>query len=92
MNSQQHNEGVIVYSGPNCAYCVRAKRLLDNKQIRYKEILVNESPELRAEMERRSNRRTLPQIFINGFHVGGFDDMAELDRQGKLDPLLEDVR
>lgn len=89
---KQHSEGIIVYSGPNCAYCVRAKRLLDAKGVHYKEIMVNESQELRAEMERRSNRRTLPQIFINGFHVGGFDDMAELDRQGKLDPLLNDVR
>jgi glutaredoxin 3 len=63
--------------------------LLDRKGVAYREIKVDVSPDLRAEMEQRSRRRTIPQIFIGELHVGGFDDMAALDRAGSLDPLLE---
>jgi glutaredoxin 3 len=83
-----HSNGVVVYSGENCAYCVRARRLLEKKGVAYREIKVDRSPELRAEMESLSQRRTIPQIFIDGQHIGGFDDLAALDSAGELDPLL----
>jgi glutaredoxin 3 len=65
---------------------------LQRKGVAYHEIKVDGSPDVRAEMERRSQRRTIPQIFINGHHVGGFDDMAALDRTGELDKLLAHVK
>jgi glutaredoxin 3 len=82
-------DGIVIYSGETCYYCVRARDLLDRKGVAYREIKVDVSPDLRAEMEQRSRRRTIPQIFIGELHVGGFDDMAALDRAGSLDPLLE---
>ncbi len=88
MQQVDESLGVVMYSGANCYYCVRARDLLDRKGIAYREIKVDESPELRVEMERLSRRRTIPQIFINGVHVGGFDDIAALDRSGDLDPML----
>lgn len=85
------HSGIVMYSGDNCAYCVRARRLLEKKGVAFRELKVDQSSELRAEMERLSQRRTIPQIFIHGRHIGGFDDMAELDRAGKLDNLLTAV-
>ncbi len=82
------SDGIVMYSGDNCAYCLRARRLLEKKGVAFRELKVDQSAELRAEMERLSQRRTIPQIFIHGRHIGGFDDMAELDRAGKLDNLL----
>ena len=79
---------IIVYSGRLCTYCNAAKRLLDNKGVKYKEIMVDDDPALREEMEQRSKRNTIPQIFIGDTHVGGFDDLAELNRDGKLDGML----
>jgi glutaredoxin 3 len=78
-----------MYTTAWCPYCVRARRLLDAKGIQYTDIRVDAEPERRAEMEARANGRTsVPQIFIDDLHVGGFDDMAELDVEGRLDPLL----
>lgn len=79
---------VRVYSTLFCPYCAMAKRLLDHKGVRYEEIRVDENPALREEMMRISGRRTVPQVFVGQTHVGGFDDLAALDRAGKLDPLL----
>jgi glutaredoxin 3 len=80
---------VVVYSGSFCAACVRAKRLLDSKGVRYTEINVEESDEARTEMLKRSGgRRTIPQIFVGDRHLGGADDIIALDRKGELDPLL----
>ena len=79
---------VKVYSGRLCTYCMAAKRLLDKKGIEYEEIMVDSDPALRTEMERLSQRQTVPQIFIGEHHVGGYDDLAELHREGKLDELL----
>jgi len=79
---------VIVYSTAMCPYCVRAKSLLQSKEVRYEEIRVDLDREKMLEMIERSNRRTVPQIFIDDFHVGGFDDMAQLEAYGELDPLL----
>ena len=92
MQQANGSEGIVMYSGSSCYYCVRARDLLDRKGVPYREIKVDVSAELRVEMERRSRRRTIPQIFINGLHVGGFDDIAALDRVGELEPLLEPVR
>lgn len=80
---------VVMYTTAWCPYCVRARRLLDAKGVRYTDIRVDAEPERRAEMEARAEGRTsVPQIFIDDLHVGGFDDMAELDVEGRLDPLL----
>ena len=79
---------VKVYSGRLCSYCVAAKRLLDKKGVRYEEVMVDNDPILREEMEQLSRRQTIPQIFIGDFHVGGYDDLVELHREGRLDQLL----
>ncbi len=82
---------VTVYSTRICPYCMLAKRLLGNKGVSYQEIMVDQNDGLRAEMMQRSGRRTVPQIFIGDRHVGGFDDLAALDRAGQLDPLLREA-
>lgn len=82
---------VLMYSTRVCPYCVRAEQLLAKKGIaadQIEKIRVDEHPEQRAEMMRITGRRTVPQIFIGERHVGGFDDLAELDAAGELDPLL----
>jgi glutaredoxin 3 len=79
---------VVIYTKPFCPYCSRAMALLDQKGVKYEEIVASMDPEKRAEMQQRSGRSTYPQIFINGEHVGGCDDMLALDRKGELDKLL----
>lgn len=80
---------VELYTSPLCGYCHAAKRLLTQKGVSYSEIDVLAQPERRQEMMNRANgRHTVPQIFIGETHVGGYDDLAALERQGKLDPLL----
>lgn len=71
-----------------CPYCHQARALLTSKGARIEEVDIEELPERRAEMIRRSGRSTVPQIFIGEHHVGGFDDIYELDAAGGLDPLL----
>jgi glutaredoxin 3 len=81
---------VEVYTTPFCPYCVSAKELLRSKGVTFVEINVAGAPALRAAMvERASGRTTVPQIFIGATHVGGCDDLYELDGAGKLDPLLQ---
>ena len=81
---------VVIYSKRVCPYCVKAKNLLNMKKVSFKEIMVDDSPEILQEMLQRSNnRRTVPQIFIHGQGIGGFDDLRDLDRAGKLDALLQ---
>lgn len=80
---------VIVYTANSCSYCVRARRLLDAKGVAYTEIYVDRDPKLRAEMMSKSQRRSVPQIFIGDYHAGGFDDLWQLDRDGRLDTLLQ---
>ena len=77
-----------MYTTTICPYCHRAKRLLDSKGVRYEEIHIEGHSRRLQEMMERSKRRTVPQIFIGDHHVGGFDDMAELDARGELDVLL----
>jgi glutaredoxin 3 len=80
---------VEIYTTPLCGYCHAAKALLRRKGVAFIEYDLAAQPELRAEMVARANgRRTVPQIFINGAHVGGSDELHALDRAGGLDPLL----
>lgn len=80
---------VTIYTRMMCGYCAAAKRLLDRKGVAYTEHDASFSPELRQEMISRANgRTTFPQIFIGSHHVGGADDLRELEREGKLDDLL----
>ncbi len=79
---------VIIYTTSWCPYCNRAKALLRSKEIEFDEIDVTDDPEKRAEMERLSQRRTVPQIFIDGRAIGGYDDARMLDATGELDRLL----
>lgn len=79
---------VEVYSTAFCPYCSRARHLLEKKGIEFTEYRVDKDLDLRTEMESRSQRTSVPQIFIQGRHIGGFDDMAELDIDGELDKLL----
>lgn len=80
---------VLMYCTAVCPYCVRAEQLLLRKGVReIEKIRVDLQPELRAEMMEKTGRRTVPQIYINDRHVGGYDDLASLDRIGELDKLL----
>lgn len=79
---------ITVYYAPFCPYCGWARQLLESKNVEFTMINVNDSPETRQEMELRSGRTSVPQIFIGDTHVGGYDDMAALDNRGELDPLI----
>ena len=79
-----------MYSTSWCPYCARARRLLQMKGAEFREVDIDEQPEARAEMMKRSGRRTVPQIFIGDKHVGGSDDLHALDASGGLDPLLKE--
>lgn len=79
---------ITVYSTNYCPYCVRAKDLLKRKGQTYTEIDVSDDDERAKMIAKAGGRRTVPQIFIDDVHVGGFDDMAALDKAGKLDALL----
>ena len=80
---------VEMYSSMFCGFCARAKALLARKGVQYEDVDVMEHPERRAEMRQRAGgRNTVPQIFIDGVHVGGSDDLHALDAAGKLDPML----
>jgi glutaredoxin 3 len=79
---------IEIYTTPFCGYCARAKALLDSKGAAYEERDVMMDDKARAEMRARSSRTTVPQIFIDGAHIGGSDELAALDAAGKLDPML----
>ncbi len=82
-------QNVEIYSTPICGYCHAAKKLLTSKGVTFHEIDVMREPARRSEMmDRAHGRHTVPQIFIGETHVGGYDDLAALEREGKLDPLL----
>ena len=80
---------VTLYTSQWCPYCRRAKDLLTQKHVAFSELNVEDQPQYRQEMISRSNRRTVPQIFIGDKHVGGCDDLFELDRSGELDRLIQ---
>jgi glutaredoxin 3 len=80
---------VVVYSGPSCPYCTKAKALLDKKNVAYVEFNVKEDGAKLTEMlELSGGRKTIPQIFIDDKHIGGCDDLYALNDAGKLDELL----
>jgi glutaredoxin 3 len=87
-----HSETIVarieIYTTPFCGYCARAKALLDSKGVSYEERDVMMDDKARAEMRARTRRTSVPQIFIDGQHIGGSDELAALEAEGKLDPLL----
>ena len=81
---------VVIYTTPSCPFCVRAKRLLQARGIEYEEIDVAGDPAERAELVRRTGRRTVPQIFVDGESIGGYEELAALDASTRLADLVED--
>lgn len=80
---------VVMYTSAYCPYCMNAERLLNSKGVtEIEKIRIDESPETKIVMMEKTGRRTVPQIYINDQHVGGFDDLRALDLSGELDPLL----
>jgi glutaredoxin 3 len=80
---------IVMYTAGYCPYCVNAERLLTSKGVTdINKIRIDEAPELRNEMMEKTGRRTVPQIYINEQHIGGFDDLRALDLAGELEPLL----
>jgi len=79
---------VTMYATGYCPYCTMAERLLRAKGVEIDKIRVDLEPERRQEMMERTQRRTVPQIYVGDVHVGGYDDLSALDRAGELDPLL----
>jgi len=79
---------VVMYTTPYCPYCIRARHLLEGKGVIFTDIDVSRSAELRDEMEHKSGRHTVPQIWIGDDHVGGCSELVALDRAGKLDDML----
>ena len=80
---------VKMYTTRFCPYCVRARSLLATKNVKFIDIAVDSEPDLRREMVELSGRYTVPQIWIGSKHIGGYDDIAMLDRQGQLDQMLQ---
>ena len=79
---------VVMYGTRFCPYCMMARRLFNSKNIEFEEISVSSNSELWDEMEQKSGRNTVPQIFINDESLGGYDDIAELEQNGELDQIL----
>jgi glutaredoxin 3 len=82
---------VLMYSTAACPFCQSAERLLVSKGVQIDKIRVDLEPQRRVEMQQKSGRRTVPQIWIGSRHIGGCDDLYALDRAGKLDPLLAET-
>ena len=83
------NKKIVIYSKSYCPYCVKAKQLLKNKNIDFTEIDITDNPTLIEELLLKSfGRKTVPQIFIDDFHVGGYDDLHALEVKGELDKML----
>lgn len=85
MNADSVN---TIYGNERCAYCSAARMLLARKGVKFQDVIVSGDADRFAEMQQRSGRRTVPQIFIGDHHVGGFDDLTALDKSGELDTLL----
>ncbi len=84
------NKKVIIYGNTSCPFCGAARMLLTKKAVDFEDISVTGDPALFAEMQEKSGRQTVPQIFIDDTHVGGFDELYALDQSGELDKLLAD--
>ena len=83
---------VLMYTTAVCPYCQMAERLLRSKGVEIEKVRIDLEPQRRAEMMEKTGRRTVPQIYVGETHVGGYDDLAALDRAGKLDPLLQSAQ
>lgn len=81
-----------MYTTAVCPYCMMAERLLVSKGVEIEKVRIDVDPARRAEMMEKTGRRTVPQIYVGDTHVGGYDDLAALDRAGRLDPLLQSVK
>ncbi|MFL5357925.1 glutaredoxin 3 [Archangium sp.] len=79
---------VKIYTTTYCGYCVRAKDLLTRKGVKYEELDVTSNDEMRSKLVEMSGQRTVPQIWIGDTHVGGYSDLARLESEGRLDPML----
>ena len=81
---------ILMYSGPMCNFCEAAKRLLDRNNLKYEVIDISSGDDIREEMIKKSNgKRTIPQIFFNDYHVGGYQELRELEKENKLQKLLK---
>jgi len=90
LNSQAESTvPVVMYTRSGCSFCVAARSLMKEKGVEWEEVSLDEEPDRRVEMIRRSRRTTVPQIFIGEFHVGGFDDLEALNERGELDRHLQ---
>ena len=84
--------GIIMYSSALCGFCRAAKQLLHSKGLEFEEVMLDQQPQLRAEVMRKSGQRTVPQIWIGDSHVGGYTDLAALASSGELDTLIAALR
>lgn len=80
---------VVLYSTANCGYCVAAKNLLKSRGANYREVRIDIDASQRAEMVQKTRRTSVPQIFVDATHIGGFEELVALDRAGGLKPLLD---
>lgn len=80
---------VVIYCTATCPYCTMAKRLFDSKGVQYQSIDVGSNAQMWADLEAKTGRNTVPQIFIGNQHIGGFDDLSAADKRGEIDPLLQ---
>ena len=87
MNEQNK---ITIYGSETCSYCTAARMLLKKKGLQYDDILVTSDPAIRAEMESRAGRKTVPQIFFTDTHIGGFDELYALEQRGELERVLQD--
>lgn len=79
---------VVIYATSSCPYCMMAKRLFDGKGVEYQIVDVGGDSQKWADMEAKSGRNTVPQVYIGDQHIGGFDDLSAADKRGEIDPLL----
>ena len=79
---------ILIYGTEYCSYCTAARMLLKKKGLDFEDVLVSADADKRREMEERSGRKTVPQIFINGEAIGGFDELYSLEQDGRLDDIL----
>ena len=80
---------IVIYSSAVCPYCIAAKNFLKARGLDYRELRIDLDLDARRDMLQKAKRTSVPQIFVNGAHIGGFDDMVALDRAGNFTPLLE---
>ena len=80
---------ILIYSSAVCPYCIAAKNFLKARGLDYRELRIDLDPVALRDMKEKAKRTSVPQIFVNGTHIGGFDDMVALDRAGNFNPLLE---